>query len=116
MLHSVWFAEKIEQWEASISGEEGTEKCDNLVTLSPTLHKLWGLGNVFFALILFICQTPHDFKNSFNIIDTVLGRKVAGLGIVDNSVGVLEQDREREHRKHICRFIYNIKFMESPSL
>lgn len=44
MLRSFWSAEKIEQWEASISGEGGTEKCDNLVTLCPTLHKLWGMA------------------------------------------------------------------------
>ncbi|KAJ9251760.1 hypothetical protein DTO207G8_5214 [Paecilomyces variotii] len=40
-LRAFWTAEHVKQWEDAILGGNGTEKCENLITLSPSAHAYW---------------------------------------------------------------------------
>lgn len=47
-LRFFWSEERVRSWAQAVLGPAGTEIPQNLITLSPTLHKLWGLSR--FAL------------------------------------------------------------------
>lgn len=47
-LDTFWPSEKIENWRHAILGENGTDHCANLITLSAHAHVYWGKG--LFAL------------------------------------------------------------------
>ncbi|KAL4786394.1 hypothetical protein BJX76DRAFT_355121 [Aspergillus varians] len=41
-LSTFWSAKQIDQWESSVLGPERTEILQNLMSLAPTVHALWG--------------------------------------------------------------------------
>lgn len=43
-----WSEEKVDAWKRAVMGKKGTESPMNMLTLSPTVHQLWGA--CFFAL------------------------------------------------------------------
>ncbi|OJJ42437.1 hypothetical protein ASPZODRAFT_170112 [Penicilliopsis zonata CBS 506.65] len=40
-LRMFWSKEKVRVWEKAVLGEKGTEVCQNLICLAPTVHRLW---------------------------------------------------------------------------
>ena len=47
-LSVFWPEEKVDAWKRAVMGKKGTESPMNMLTLSPTVHRLWGA--CFFAL------------------------------------------------------------------
>ncbi|KAF9252796.1 hypothetical protein DTO006G1_2043 [Penicillium roqueforti] len=47
-LYMFWGKDQVDQWEARLTGPCGTELCENLLSLCPNAHRLWGA--CYFAL------------------------------------------------------------------
>ncbi|KAJ5383831.1 hypothetical protein N7517_001742 [Penicillium concentricum] len=41
-LHMFWRKDQVDKWEARLTGPCGTELCENLLSLCPNAHRLWG--------------------------------------------------------------------------
>ncbi|KAJ5686611.1 hypothetical protein N7536_009230 [Penicillium majusculum] len=74
-LHMFWRKDQVDKWEAQLTGPCGTELCENLLSLCPNAHRLWGA--FYFALQpLHLCDDSKELITRFYWMPEVTRDKV----------------------------------------